>query len=130
MKMLRRMLSSVAVLLVLVGTVEAATLFSAPLSANTSGYNYFCRIVNVNGLNTKARDVTLEIVSTLDGEVLNSYVATVAPGTGTQVSSIFGPDAYCRATVAGSKADWRGTFNVEQIVGIVNALTIATTPLE
>ncbi len=126
MKTLCRTLTSIALLVVLASTADAAELFSAALN-HGPGLQYTCRVVNISG---RTRDVTIEIID-LEGITRGGpSTFSLGPGQGHALvlDSVIVNQAYCKATVEGGKDNFRGMFSLENNSG--DPVTVVTTPLD
>lgn len=110
MRSILRPATTLALLLGFAVTAHAGgtVLYTAPTVMPGSGTLIFCY---ANNLDTKDRDLTVEVINTVGNPVATSS-GTVPPGQtrGTQTSNLFA--SYCRITFSGSRKNVRGAMTL------------------
>jgi hypothetical protein len=98
--------------LVLVGAVEAATLFTAPVSSGGTASRLRCWVINVSDT---PRTIRARILFVTGSPVLaDSGDVTVGPGGFAAATTGNGAfEGYCRIDVVGTKGTVRGALTVE-----------------
>lgn len=121
---MRPILSSVVALGLFLGTAAVshagAVLYTAPTPL-PSGSLIYCQASN---LDSKDRDITLEIIG-VTGTVVSTSSQSLAPGARASTSSSAALASYCRITFSGSRKNVRGAATVgTNIIPFVPQITL------